>query len=297
VHFAAAQLIPLLSTCASAVQSLLQLPHVWGAAGDVQALGAHISKSPAQTHAPHWQLGPHVCVPPVPQVCVASGWHTPSPSHADQTDQVPSEHVRVLVPQRPHDWLIGPAHDVPTADIPPEGSDTGVVTGDQAPHSGTASVLAVHAVVTTSVAPCAAALAQAPAGNLICEPLTVQSVPSSNTTQHAVGPHTPADPEGNCSATLSVAALAPDGSEAVQVAMSTGAAMADAKHPCTSKQPFATDASAPAVPASPALGEYVGSDDAGTVVATHAPCAQVWPSGHVEPTPPSASVWAVPTQR
>ncbi len=104
VHLPAAHAVPVLPTCASAVQSLPHVPHVAGAPGNAQVPGApHVSKSLAQAHAPHWQLLPHVCVPPVPQLCVASGWHTPSPSHADHADQVPSEHVRIWVPQRPHD--------------------------------------------------------------------------------------------------------------------------------------------------------------------------------------------------
>jgi hypothetical protein len=72
----------------------------------------------------------------------------------------------------------------------------GVVSGDQLPHSGTASLLAAHAVVTTTVAPCAGALVQTPAGSTTSVPLSVQS-PWLKTTQHPLALQTPAPPTGN----------------------------------------------------------------------------------------------------
>lgn len=47
-------------------------------------------------------------IPPASQVCVADGAHSPSPLQALQFDQVPSLHVRVRVPQLPHDSIDGP---------------------------------------------------------------------------------------------------------------------------------------------------------------------------------------------
>ncbi len=61
-------------------------------------------------HDPHWQLPPQDCVPPVPQLWLVAGVHTPSPVHADHADHVPVllSHVRVCVPQLPHGCEVGP---------------------------------------------------------------------------------------------------------------------------------------------------------------------------------------------
>jgi hypothetical protein len=63
----------------------------------------HSEKPLLQVQAPHWQVLPQVCVPLVSQLSVALGAHAPWPEHADHADQVPSSHVRVWVPQSPHD--------------------------------------------------------------------------------------------------------------------------------------------------------------------------------------------------
>jgi hypothetical protein len=61
-------------------------------------------------HCPHWQLPPHDCVPPLAQDCVELGAQTPAFVQADHWDHVPvaSSHVRVCVPQLPHDCVVGP---------------------------------------------------------------------------------------------------------------------------------------------------------------------------------------------
>jgi hypothetical protein len=56
------------------------------------------------------QSAPHVCIPLLPQGCVAVGVQAPSPEQAPQSDQFPvfESQVRVSVPQRPQPWDEGP---------------------------------------------------------------------------------------------------------------------------------------------------------------------------------------------
>jgi hypothetical protein len=62
-----------------------------------------------QEHAPHAQALLHVCVPLPSQPWVALGAQTPWAPHEDQADHVPSPlHVRVSVPQFPHDCDAAP---------------------------------------------------------------------------------------------------------------------------------------------------------------------------------------------
>jgi hypothetical protein len=208
----------------------------------------------------HWQSAPHVWIPFALQVCVAAGMQMPSAVHAPHADQVPFVQLRVWVPHSPQLWLLGPVHDGPRGDT---GSGAGVMTDDQAPQLGWASVLDRQAVVTTSIAPRAPALAQAPAGNCSVLPATVQSVPLSNATQQAFVPQTPLPPSGNCSATLTLAGSVPAGSAIVQLVWSTTATTAPAKQSCTSKQPAPVPASA-RVPASGTLTSMVGTADGGS---------------------------------
>jgi hypothetical protein len=177
-----------------------------------------------------------------------------------------------------------------------DGCAAGVITEDHAPQAGIESSCALHDVLRTMVAPCDAAVLQAAAGSVTCEPFAVQAV---TVTQHALALHTPGPPGKNWSAKFAVAALAPAGRVTVQVEGSTTAAVDDPKQAATSKQPAvpvvppSTDASG--VPLSPA--PIAGTADAGTIDDAHDPLTHVWPPGHVELTPPSASACAVPTQR
>jgi hypothetical protein len=61
-------------------------------------------------HAPHAHAAVQVCVPPVPQACVAFRAHTPSSVQADHSDHCPlASHDRVRVPQLPHASDEGPS--------------------------------------------------------------------------------------------------------------------------------------------------------------------------------------------
>jgi hypothetical protein len=215
----------------------------------------HTLCPPGHAHALHWQVVLHVSLAPASsQLCVAFGWQTPSSAQAPHPDHVPLLHVRVCVPHSPHDWLDGPEHDGASA-AAVVGSVTGVVTDDQLPHSGTDSVFDAHDVLSTTVAPCAAAPVHTPGGNCTVEPVTVQSVPWLRTTQHAVEPQTPSPPTGSCSATFtSLPGATPAGHASVQCVSSTVATVAVAKQPCTSKHPPSEPSSPPAsapIPPSP----------------------------------------------
>jgi hypothetical protein len=101
---------------------------------------------------------------------------------------------------------------------------------------------------------------------------------------------------------LTVARVVPAGNEIVQVAALTAAGVAAAKQEATSKQspvlglPFAEVEPSPGAP--PSDGAVtVGTAEGGTVLLEHVPRTQVCPPGHVEPTPPSASGCADPSQR
>jgi hypothetical protein len=185
-------------TLTRAVQSWSQAPQLCTSVGDEHAPDdPHVSWSLGQVQGPHWQLDVHVCAPLLPQVCVAPAVQAPPAVQALHADQTPFEHVRVSVPQRPQGWLDGPEHDWPSGDPVIIGCIAGVITDDQLPHSGSAWVLAAHAVVSTTFASAPTALVHVPAGSWICDPATVQSVPSSKTTQHALVPQTPPPPRGN----------------------------------------------------------------------------------------------------
>jgi hypothetical protein len=279
-------------TWASCVQSLPQPPQVCTSLGEAQVPAApQVSWDDGHAQSPHWQFALHFWLPPVPQFCVASGMHAPSPLHADQLLQLPFMQLRVCMPHNPHGCIVGPVHDGATT-VPFEGGGdtTGVGADDQSPQGGTDWDLAAHAVLTTQVPPCAAALVHAPAGSWICPPDTVQSLPSLNTTQHAVALQTPPAPAGNCSATFSFDASAPEGNASAQEAAAAETAWALAKHPCTSKHPADTDAS-------PVMAGDGGTEAGGTTAVTQEPCTQVWPLGQLELTLPSALVCAVPTHR
>jgi hypothetical protein len=66
----------------------------------------------------HWQLPPHVCVPPDPQVCTAFGAQAPSSEHAAQSDQTPFRQVRDCVPQLPQACEVGPSHATGAEQVP-----------------------------------------------------------------------------------------------------------------------------------------------------------------------------------
>src|SRR5579863_9163398 len=95
----------------------------------------------------------------------------------------------------PHVCATGPAPGAP------DGTGAAVCTGDHGPHSGTAEVLAEHAVLTTTVAE--GVLTQTPAGSAMRPALRVQSalgsLPWSRTIQQPLAPQTPALPGGNWS--------------------------------------------------------------------------------------------------
>ena len=75
-----------------------QLPQPW-VAGPLQVC-------PPQD--PHWQLALQVCMPPIPQVCMAPGAQAPSFAQGDQLDHTPLSQLRVWEPQLPQAWLLGP---------------------------------------------------------------------------------------------------------------------------------------------------------------------------------------------
>jgi hypothetical protein len=239
------------------------------------------------------------------QLWVAPAWQTPSPAHAPQLLHVPFMHDRDCVPQRPHDCVAAPEHDVAMGPLE-EGAGCGatVVTEDQRPQGVMLGSCVVQALLTTISAPCAAAAVHAARGSWICEPPSVQPV---SVTQHAVTPQMPALPAGSWSATLTVAGAVPEGNVTVHAVVSTTAGIADAKHDTTSKHPVGAPPSSPpdarlaepsaaSEPASDA-GVAVGTDEGGTTFVVQSPSTQVSPSGQVDATPPSASPWAVPTQR
>jgi hypothetical protein len=65
---------PVAATFGRAVQSWPHMPQLCTAVGETQSPAPpHVRRSPAHPQAPHWHVGPHICVPPVPQACVASG--------------------------------------------------------------------------------------------------------------------------------------------------------------------------------------------------------------------------------
>jgi hypothetical protein len=75
-----------------------QLPHAWVAEPEQAWL----------PHAPQWQEPSQVCMPLLPQVCMAPGAQVPSLAQPDQFDQTPLSQVRDWVPQLPQLWLEGP---------------------------------------------------------------------------------------------------------------------------------------------------------------------------------------------
>jgi hypothetical protein len=238
-------------TCASIVQSVPQAPQLCTSVDRVTHVLPHALSPAVQPQAPHWQLAPQACVPLSSQAWVALGAQTPLPLHVDQSLHTPLTHERVWLPQLPHAWLEGPVQEAARGAIIP-GTTAGVGTDDQAPHSGVASVLGAHAVVTTITALFAAGLVHAPGGSEIVAPLSVQSLPSLSTTQQSLSLQTPAPPGGNWSATLTPAPATPSGRVIEHVATSSVTGIADAKQSCTSKQPTpapdSTDASNRALP-------------------------------------------------
>jgi hypothetical protein len=91
-----------------------QLPQGW--------LGGPLQVWPVQE--PHWQAPTQACIPPVPHARVYVSAHSPSPVHADQSDQTALWHVRVCVPQFPQGCVAAPSHDwfshVPHWQLPPQ---------------------------------------------------------------------------------------------------------------------------------------------------------------------------------
>jgi hypothetical protein len=183
-------------TLGSSVQSLSHEPQVRVSVAETQLPGAPQESWPlGQAQLPQWHEASHTCDPPTPQSSVEPAWQTPSPAHALHAPQRPSTQGRDWVPQRPHDWVAGPAHDVAMGSVeggPGCGATT--VTEDHGPQGGMLGSCVVHASLTTIVPPCVSAAAQADGASASCPLLAVHPV---RVTQHAVGPHIPVPPGGN----------------------------------------------------------------------------------------------------